>query len=74
MNSEKSKKQVKNKNMARYLDPKNDLIFKRVFGEHPKLLLSFLNAIIHLKQSRYIEKIDSLPAEQVPHSKGKKAL
>ena len=23
--------------MAHYLDPKNDLIFKRIFGEHPKL-------------------------------------
>jgi hypothetical protein len=22
--------------MAHYLDPKNDFIFKRIFGEHPK--------------------------------------
>jgi hypothetical protein len=28
--------------MARYLDPKNDLPFKRIFGEHPDLLKSFL--------------------------------
>jgi len=67
-----TKKQLKRKSMARYLDPKNDLTFKRVFGEHPKLLLSFLNAIMPLKQGRYIEKIHYLPAEQVPHSKGKK--
>ena len=58
--------------MAHYLDPKNDLIFKRIFGEHPKLLLSFLNAIMPLKQGRHIEKIEYLPNEQVPHSKNKK--
>ena len=58
--------------MAHYLDPKNDLIFKRVFGEHPHLLLSFLNAIMPLKQGRRIEKIEYLPNEQVPHSKNKK--
>ncbi|MDR0395219.1 MAG: Rpn family recombination-promoting nuclease/putative transposase, partial [Tannerella sp.] len=34
--------------MARYLDPKNDLIFKRIFGEHPHLLVSFLNALMPL--------------------------
>jgi hypothetical protein len=27
----------------RYLDPKNDLVFKKVFGEHPEILLSFSN-------------------------------
>ncbi|MDR0687643.1 MAG: Rpn family recombination-promoting nuclease/putative transposase, partial [Prevotellaceae bacterium] len=32
--------------MARYLDPKNDLTFKRIFGEHPDLLKSFLNALM----------------------------
>lgn len=26
----------------RYLDPRNDLVFKRIFGEHPHILLSFL--------------------------------
>ena len=58
--------------MARYLDPKNDLTFKRIFAEHPKLLLSFLNAIMPLKQGKYIEEIHYLSAEQVPFSKGKK--
>jgi len=72
MKTETSKKQLKSKNMARYLDPKNDLIFKRVFGEHPKLLQSFLNAIMPLKQGIYIEELHYLPPEQVPHSKSKK--
>ena len=32
--------------MALYLDPKNDLTFKRIFGEHPDLLIDFLNALM----------------------------
>ena len=28
----------------RYLDPKADLTFKRVFGEHPDLVMSLLKA------------------------------
>ena len=34
----------------RYLDPKNDLTFKKVFGQHPHLLRSFLNALLPLKE------------------------
>jgi hypothetical protein len=30
--------------MARYLDPKDNLTFKRIFGEHPDLPERFLNA------------------------------
>lgn len=30
--------------MAKYLDPKADLTFKKVFGEHKNLVTSFLNA------------------------------
>ena len=48
----------------RYLDPKNDLTFKRIFGEHPHLLKSFLNAILPLDTP--IETIEYLPAELVP--------
>ncbi|MCE3239449.1 MAG: hypothetical protein K0R24_2430, partial [Gammaproteobacteria bacterium] len=32
--------------MARYLNPKIDLIFKRIFGEHERIVKSFLNAIL----------------------------
>lgn len=31
---------------SRYLDPKIDLAFKRVFGQHADLLKSFLNAVL----------------------------
>ena len=58
--------------MARYLDPKNDLTFKRIFGEHPDLLMGFLNALMPLSPDRLIQEIEYLPAEQVPDIIGKK--
>jgi len=58
--------------MARYLDPKNDLIFKRIFGEHPTLLISFLNALMPLEPDRHIVEVEYLPAELVPENPGKK--
>jgi len=58
--------------MARYLDPKNDLTFKRVFGEHPDLLIGFLNALMPFSADRQIEQVEYLPAEQVPDIIGKK--
>ncbi len=50
----------------RYLDPKNDLVFKKIFGQHPHLLKSFLNALLPLKEDEYIEELEYLPPEQVP--------
>jgi len=58
--------------MAKYLDPKNDLTFKRIFGEHPHLLINFLNAIMPFEQGKIIEEIYYLPTEQVPDIAGKK--
>jgi predicted transposase/invertase (TIGR01784 family) len=58
--------------MARYLDPKNDLIFKRIFGEHPHLLVSFLNALMPLAPGRLIERVEYLPPEQTPETPLKK--
>jgi predicted transposase/invertase (TIGR01784 family) len=58
--------------MARYLNPKNDLTFKRVFGEHPDLLISFLNALMPLAPDRKIECVEYLSAEQVPDNPLKK--
>lgn len=45
----------------RYLDPKNDLVFKRIFGEHPHLLMSLLNELLPLEVA--IKKIKYLPTE-----------
>jgi predicted transposase/invertase (TIGR01784 family) len=58
--------------MARYLDPKNDLPFKRIFGEHDDLLKSFLNALMPLDKDQQIVKLEYLPAEQVPENPLKK--
>ena len=32
--------------MKKYLDPKADLTFKKVFGERKDLVISFLNAML----------------------------
>ena len=58
--------------MARYLDPKNDLTFKRIFAEHPKLLIKFLNAVMPFESGREIEKIEYLPAEMIPDNPTRK--
>jgi len=50
----------------RYLDPKNDLTFKKIFGQHPDLLISLLNALMPLKPDQVIEQIEYLPAEMAP--------
>jgi len=50
----------------RYLDPKNDLTFKKIFGEHPDLLMSLLNALMPLDEGQEIVEIEYLPAELVP--------
>ena len=36
--------------MAHYLDPKNDLTFKRVFGEHKHLCMSLINSMLPLQK------------------------
>jgi len=50
----------------RYLDPKNDIVFKRIFGEHPLILRSFLNALLPLPPDGQIVSLEYLPADQVP--------
>lgn len=58
--------------MSRYLDPTNDVAFKKLFGakEHEPLLISFLNAILDLKEKRSIKQIELLPQEQAPQVMG----
>jgi predicted transposase/invertase (TIGR01784 family) len=58
--------------MAHYLDPKNDLVFKRIFGEHPDLLISFLNALMPLDFGRRIESVEYLTPEMIPDNPLKK--
>ena len=50
----------------RYLDPKADLTFKKVFGEHPDLVISLLNALLPLKKGEEIQSVEYLTPEMVP--------
>ena len=50
----------------KYLDPKADLPFKKIFAGHPDLLISLLNALLPLKRGQKIKSIEYLPAELVP--------
>src|SRR5580700_534993 len=52
--------------MSKYLDPKTDIVFKKIFGQHPHLLKSFLNAVLPLPTDGLIESLEYLPSEQVP--------
>lgn len=52
----------------KYLDPKADLTFKRVFGEHPDLVMSLLNALLPLTAGQEITDIEYLPSEMVPEN------
>ncbi len=42
---------------ATYLDPKNDLTFRKIFGEHPNIIKSFLNAVLPFEDDRFIESL-----------------
>lgn len=50
----------------KYLDPKADLTFKRVFGEHPDLVISLLNALLPIQEDEAVTEIEYLPADMVP--------
>jgi predicted transposase/invertase (TIGR01784 family) len=52
--------------MPRYLDPKSDLVFKKIFGGHAHLLKDFLNAILPLPEDCVIKSVTYLPPESVP--------
>jgi predicted transposase/invertase (TIGR01784 family) len=52
--------------MSRYLDPKTDIVFKKIFGEHKHLLKSFLNAVLPLPDDGLIVSLEYLSPEQVP--------
>src|SRR5580704_1789056 len=52
---------------SRYLDPKADVVFKKIFGDHPHLLKSFLNAVLPLAADNPIVELSYLPTEQIPH-------
>ena len=51
----------------RYLDPKADLTFKKVFGEHPDLVISLLNALLPFKtKEEEIQSVEYLTPFHAP--------
>jgi predicted transposase/invertase (TIGR01784 family) len=48
------------------------LTFKRIFGEHPALLIKFLNAVMPFEPGRLIEEITYLPSEMIPDNPTRK--
>ncbi|MDR2474697.1 MAG: Rpn family recombination-promoting nuclease/putative transposase [Bacteroidales bacterium] len=58
--------------MAHYLDPKNDLTFKRIFGEHAHLCMSLLNSMLPLDEAHRIVELEYMPAELTPAIPGLK--
>lgn len=57
---------------SKYLDPKADVTFKLVFGEHPDLIISLLNALLPLEDDEQITEVEYLSPEMVPDNPGKK--
>ena len=52
--------------MGKYLDPRADLTFKKIFGEHKNLVISLLNALLPLNDDERVESIEYWPADQIP--------
>ena len=58
----------------RYLDPTNDVAFKRVFSDGSRMK-DFLNAMLRLPDGKQIETLEFVPTEQIPNlGQGKRSL
>ena len=60
--------------LARYLDPKNDLSFKKIFGEkkHKRIPIDFLNAVFNLTGEHKIIDLEFLNPIQPPEIAARK--
>ena len=52
----------------KFLDPKNDVIFKKIFGQHPEILKSFLNSMLPLQEGQQIVELSYLSPEMIPET------
>lgn len=59
---------------TRYLDPKNDLAFKKVFGaeKHKRVPIDFLNAVFHLEADDKIVDLEFINSIQPPEIEARK--
>ena len=58
--------------MPKYLDPKADLTFKKIFGQHKHLVMSLLNALLPMPDGMEIKSVEYMPTENVPDNPAKK--
>jgi predicted transposase/invertase (TIGR01784 family) len=59
---------------SRYLDPTNDVAFKKLFSQKD-LLKDFLNAVLRLEEGCKIVELDFIPQEELPSFKiGRRSL
>ncbi|MCU0427614.1 MAG: Rpn family recombination-promoting nuclease/putative transposase [Candidatus Kapabacteria bacterium] len=58
----------------RYVNPKNDVAFKKIFGDKndPQIVMSFINAVMGLEGERRITSIEILSPLQAPQIEGLK--
>jgi predicted transposase/invertase (TIGR01784 family) len=71
-NEKKRKVNATMDNNVKYLNPKADLTFKLVFGEHPDLVMSLLNALLPLNPDELITHVEYITPEMVPENPAKK--
>ena len=55
----------------KFADPKNDIAFKRIFGDekHTEVLISFLNSVLDFKGNKQIKKVTLANPYQIPKIK-----
>jgi predicted transposase/invertase (TIGR01784 family) len=60
--------------LSKFLDPKNDIAFKKVFGseKHKDVLIHFINDILELKDNDQIQDVEFLSPIQDPEIASKK--
>ena len=60
--------------LTKFLDPKNDFLFRRLFGEerHKDLLINFINSILHLEGVDAVQDVTYLKTIQDPDIAAKK--
>jgi predicted transposase/invertase (TIGR01784 family) len=50
----------------KYLDPKNDLTFRKIFGQHPNIMRSFLNSVLPLEENQVITELTYEDPAMIP--------
>lgn len=60
--------------VSKFLDPKNDVAFRRIFGseKNKDILIHFINDVLELKNGDRIKEVTFLPTIQIPEIAAKK--